>query len=499
MEGRSRNSLVLLIVVVGLTTLSYVGNFYSPAEAMEDRPNILFILTDDLAYADIAMMPNLQRLLVATGTSFDHYYASYAACCPSRASLLRGQYAHNTGVKNNSGVNGGYAAALANKIENSTVATWLHDAGYRTGYIGKYLNGYPEGQSPTYIPPGWDQWYSAVAGTPYNEYNYTMNENGQLVEYGSGLSDYGTDVYIGKAESFIATAASSTQPFFLHLNLYPPHQPAIPSEQDKNLFPNAQVPRTPSFNEPDISDKPAWVRNLPLLNATKIASGDKLYADRLRTLQAVDRGIERLITTLEVRNVLANTYIVFSSDNGFHIGQHRLWPPTKVTAYEVDIHLPLIIRGPNVKPSAKVSALVGDIDIAPTLATLAGVTPPSFVDGRSFASLLGNTKLVWPRRSYLLHHWRVQQLNNPLTWIDHIMLALDPAPDFHGIRTDRYTYVYYPATAERELYDNVADPEQLTNLAATRPDLVAPLHWAFAKLLGCKAEKCRTVENQPIF
>ncbi len=183
-------------------------------------------------------MPNVQRLLTDEGVSFSHYYISVSLCCPSRTTLLRGQYSHNTGVLSNGSGNGGFETAHRLGIENSTIGTWLQQTGYRTAYIGKYLNAYPDSVSNTYVPPGWDEFDSASIGDPYTEYNYTLNENGHLVHFGSAPSDYGTDVYVNKAASFIKKSAGS--PFFVYLNVYAPHQPAIPAPTDGQLFSHAR-------------------------------------------------------------------------------------------------------------------------------------------------------------------------------------------------------------------------------------------------------------------
>ena len=225
----------------------------------------MFLLTDDLDLAEMSYMPNVHRLLAEQGVTFTHYFVSNSLCCPSRSSILRGQYAHNTGVESNGALNGGFETAYRLGIEKSTIGTWLHDAGYRTAYIGKYLNQYPDTATPTYVPPGWDEFDSATAGNPYSEYEYQLNENGHLKLYGAKPRDYGTFVYRNKAERFInATAGKS---FFLYLNVYAPHQPATPARQDRNLFPNAQAPRIPSCESrrKGPAKKPEWLsRRRPL-------------------------------------------------------------------------------------------------------------------------------------------------------------------------------------------------------------------------------------------
>jgi arylsulfatase A-like enzyme len=468
------------------------------------KPNILFVLTDDLDLASIAHMPSLQSKLVQQGVSFSNNFVSVSLCCPSRATSLRGQYSHNTGIKTNGGANGGFATAHANGVESSTIATWLNAAGYRTALIGKYLNGYPNTAGDTYVPPGWDEWYSSVKGNPYSEYNYTLNENGTLVSYGNKTKDYGTTVYTKKTKEFVTRAAQAGEPFFAYLSVYAPHGPATPAPKDVDLFPGAKAPRTPNFNEADVSDKPAWVQAKPLLGAAAQNKIDTNYRKRLQSLQAVDRSISQLITTLKKNGQLANTYIVFTSDNGFHLGQHRL-PQGKQTAYEEDIHVPLIVRGPGVPKNAKRAHITGNVDLAPTFAALGGAATPAFVDGRSFASLLGaNPPAVstW-RKAYLVEHW-LQGGAEPVgagpqePADDDQAAAAAPAkaiPEFHALRTARYTYVEL-VTGEKELYDHNVDPFELNNIAGTAsPTLLASLHAQLAALTPCAGASCRTAEQ----
>ena len=271
---------------------------------------------------------------------------------------LRGQYSHNTGVLTNGGSNGGFETAHADNIEQATVATAMQSAGYTTGLFGKYLNGYPNTVSPAYIPPGWDSWASASKGNPYSEYNYTLNQNGSQVRYGDQPQDYGTDVYVGQAQAFISQAAQEKKPFFIYLAVYAPHQPATPAPQDTQGFPGLQAPRDPSFNETDVSDKPAYIAELPLLTARQQRNIDNLYRRRAQSLQDVDRSVAALVNTLQQSGELSSTYIIFTSDNGFHLGQHRM-PSGKQTANEPDIHLPLLVRGPGITAGSHVPAIAG--------------------------------------------------------------------------------------------------------------------------------------------
>jgi N-acetylglucosamine-6-sulfatase len=240
----------------------------------KDRPNILFILTDDQRLEDIQHMPTLQKLLVAQGMSFDNYFSNVSLCCPSRTSILRGQCAHNTGVLTNGEPNGGYNLAHRLGLEDSTIATWMHGAGYRTALIGKYLNHYPGNEGPAYVPPGWDYWASAVEGNPYSEYNYTLNENGKSVDYGSAAKDYGTDVYTGKAIDFIKSAAKDNAPFFMYLAFYAPHGPATPAPRHVGMFTDLKIVRSDAYNEKDVSTKPQFIQRLAPMSDAEIHSAD---------------------------------------------------------------------------------------------------------------------------------------------------------------------------------------------------------------------------------
>ncbi len=522
MKSSARFARMALILIAALVAEAALPAFSIRAAP---RPNILFILTDDLDLAEIAFMPKLKSLLIDQGVTFDNYFVSVSLCCPSRTTTLRGQYAHNTGVLTNGGGNGGFEKAYALGDEQSTIATWLHSGGYRTGLFGKYLNGYPHTAAETYIPPGWTEWNSAVKGNPYSEYNYTLNENGKLVTYGNKPEDYGTDVYAKKANAFIQQAAKDHQPFFAYLAVYAPHQPATPAPRHKDLFPNAKAPRTPNYNEADVSDKPEYIAARPLLGPVVMNRVDNLYRRRLQSLQAVDDAISMLYDTLKATGQLENTYIVFTSDNGFHLGNHRM-PAGKQTAYEEDIHLPLIIRGPNIAAGSHVSQLAGNIDLAPTMADMGGVNPADFVDGRSLLPLAtGKTPERW-RQAYLVEHW-VQGPEQAGAIMQEpadedelpgessaVVLATPPAnatqparrgllarfgiPEFHGIRVNGYAYVEY-VTGEKELYDLNQDPYELNNLSSkAAPPLLKVLSERVSALVKCKADACRDAEDRPL-
>ncbi len=485
----------------------------------------MLVLTDDMRLDDLAAMPHTRELIGDQGTAFATYLDNVSLCCPARTTILRGQYAANTGVESNGGNNGGFQTAHDEGDEESTIATWLQGAGYHTGLFGKYLNGYPGTAGDTFVPPGWTEFDSPTrGGNPYAEFDYTLNENGRLVHYGHQPDDYGTDVYARKTVDFIRASAAAGAPFFAEMAVYAPHQPATPAPRHADLFADRQAPRDGAFDEADVSDKPTFVRDRPPLAPAQIRRIDTLYRDRLRSLQAVDEAVAHIVDTLRETGRLDSTYLVFTSDNGFHLGQHRL-PQGKQTAYDTDIRLPLLVRGPGVPAGRTVEALVGNVDLAPTFAALAGTPSPDFVDGRSLAGLVhGEAPSDW-RRMYLVEHFREEagrgrrrqsssRTITPTT-TDNGGVTLEPPDEdqaatdrpasaaaasdvtpFHGLRTDRFTYVEYE-TGERELYDDVADPDQLVNLVpVTDTATLQAWHDDLAALVTCQAQGCRDAEQQ---
>jgi arylsulfatase A-like enzyme len=320
-----------------------------PASASA-RPNLVLIVADDLDrnLDTIDSMPSVQRL-AQRGLVISDFFVTNALCGPSRATLLRGQYAHSHEVVSNRAPSGGFDRFFRMGHEASTLATWLQGSGYRTMLVGKYVNGYPEGGSLTHVPPGWSEFLSPIDDDAYKGFRYRMNENGRIVSYGDRTKDYLTDVLARKAVELVRRTPS---PFFLYLTPYAPHHPAIPAPRHDRLFAGARVPRTPSFNEADVSDKPA--PRSPL-SASEIDDVDALYRGRLRSMRAVDEMIEGVVNALEASGRLSDTYIVFTSDNGFHMGQHRL-RPQKATPYEEDLRVPFVVKGPSSRESRSLTS-----------------------------------------------------------------------------------------------------------------------------------------------
>jgi N-acetylglucosamine-6-sulfatase len=442
-------------------------------------PNIILILTDDQDAASIAAMPNVQSLLVAGGTTFRNFFVSDPLCCPSRSSILRGQYVHNHQVLTNSAPDGGFSKFLALGHEQSTIGTWLKAAGYRTGFFGKYLNGYPGGVA-SHVPPGWDAWYSPISGdvTGGWAFSYQLNENGQTVAYGTQPADYFTDVMKRKSVTFIRDAVQQHAPFFVYLSTSAPHFPYTPAPRHQSAFSSAQLPRPPSFNEADVSDKPPWIRSLSLLSTSQITHLGDVYRLRLRSLLAIDELLGEIVDTLEVTGQLANTFIFFTSDNGYHLGEHRL-REGKTTPYEEDILVRLMVRGPGVPAGRMLEQLVDNIDLAPTFAELAQATPPAFADGRSLVPLL--------------------RASPPAQWRTVLLVEYNSTsgiiPTYQAIRARDTLYVEYSG-GSRELYDLIGDPFELQNKAASAPAaVIASLRARLAALKQCAAASCRTADN----
>jgi N-acetylglucosamine-6-sulfatase len=495
-----------LLLAASLLLIGPAGIFPAQAQTPPTKPNVLFFLTDDqdLLLDSLDYMPNLKALIADNGATFSNYFVPLSLCCPSRTTLLTGEYTHNHEVFTNGTPDGGFQKAYSSGLESSTIATEFQSAHYRTVLLGKYLNGYPDTASPTYIPPGWSEWYVPAAGNPYTNFNYTLNENGTLVPYGSAPEDYLTDVIAGKAAGFIERAAAAKSPFFMYLATYAPHQPATPAPRHANLFPGIKAPRTPSFNEPDVSDKPEFIRKLPLLRPKDIASIDDLYRKRLQSLQAVDEAIASLVKTLKATGQLANTYFVFTSDNGYHEGQHRQHPG-KYTAYEEDIHLPLFVRGPSVRAGLKIGAYADEVDLAATFLSMAGLPIPPSADGRSLLPLWSAPPAPSWRKMVFVEQYPFKRnapppvTNGTLEPLDPAdLLATDPSPFYQGLRTHTYKYIEY-GTGEKEFYDLVRDRNELHNQASRLdPAFQAQLAAAVQAFAGCAGNTCRSAEQIPL-
>jgi N-acetylglucosamine-6-sulfatase len=461
----------------------------SPARAGDppappSHPNIVFILTDDLSMDLLPYMPNVLAM-ERRGLSFSHYFVSDSLCCPSRASIFTGNLPHDTRVFSNTGSGGGFRKFHARREEQNTFAVALQNAGYSTALMGKYLNGYLQlprsARIPhDYVPPGWSEW--DVAGWGYREYHYVLNHDGALRYYGGTPADYLTSVLANNAVNFIDGAAITRTPFFLEVATFAPHSPYTPARQDLGSFHGVRAPQRLSFNRLP-ADAPSWLARHRPLSRAQIRTINRVFRRRVQAVQAVDRLIGQIESALTADGLADDTYLVFSSDNGLHAGQYRLMPG-KLTAFDSDIRVPLIIDGPGVAAGAKTTAISENIDLAETFAEIGGTTLSG--DGHSLTPLFSGVQPVeWRTAAVIEHHGPHLPGGDP----DFQQGASGKPPTYEAMRTAWFLYVEY-ADGEREFYDLRTDPFELDNLAGrlTAPTLTQ-LHQALVAMKACHGDE----------
>src|SRR6185436_8531402 len=377
----------LLFLLPCLLLLPPAGG--APAAAPE-RPNVLLILTDDQTAESIRVMEKTLRLLPEEGPTFRNSFVSYPMCCPSRATELTGQYAHNHGVMGNKPPEGGY-----HRLQHSnTLPVWLREAGYQTAHVGKYLNGYT---GPKF-PQGWSRWFGLSDPSTYQMYGYLAIDNGKRVRYGESEADYQTDVLARKAEAILRAFVhdKARRPFFLSVAPLAPHTersdeagkgtPPRPALRHLGRFAVEPMPDKASFDEADVGDKPPNIRALPRLTPAKRTAVLRSYRARLESLLAVDDLVERLVGVLAETGQLDRTVIIFTSDNGFLLGEHRI-PDGKLLPYEESIRVPLIVRGGGFPADSTALQPVANIALAPTIVALTGARARRQMDGRPLLPL----------------------------------------------------------------------------------------------------------------
>jgi N-acetylglucosamine-6-sulfatase len=487
-----------LMVVPALIALAALVAALATHRAEGATPkNVIFILTDDQTASELSAMPNTQALLVNQGVTFRRAYASYPLCCPSRATLLTGQFMHNHGVRGNLGLFGGWGRFFPHEANALPVRT--RASGYYNVHIGKYMNGYSTtGVPPLPVPAGWDEWYAKISEDSLY-FNYSLVEKSgpgnpaSIAFYGGESSDYQTDAFRDKAIDFLEHLGTNQQPFMLNVWFNAPHGPFEPAPRHLFAQSTLSLPALPGFNEKDISDKPRWLRKQARRRLSRNAKG--LIASerrrRMEQLLSVDEAVGRIVNYLAGRGLLNDTYIVFTSDNGFFRGEHRI-AGGKYLPHEPSSRVPLVIRGPGIPPGTS-DELVSLTDVPQTILDIAGRADPA-LDGRSLLPYARNPALR-SRRPVLLEGdtgpggggagdpaisasarasvaraglagkrgvSNLDQEKNPIA-----SLALsngNSAPAYKAIRTDRYLYVLY-ANGQTELYDMKRDPAQLRSLA----------------------------------
>src|SRR3954453_20300743 len=501
------------------------------AQGASSQKNVVFILTDDMTTSELSAMPNVQSLLAGQGTSFNEAYVSFPLCCPSRATIMSGQYMHNHGAPGDFPPNG--SSIWFVPPESNVLPVWLQNDGYYNVHIGKYMNGYPTGP-PAYppppsqflpVPPGWDEWYGKVSEDALY-FNYQLIEKTgpsatpRITYYGDQPADYQTDVFSDRAVDFVADTGASKQPFWLNLWFNSPHGPFDPAPRDLHRLSGTPLPKLPAFNEKNITDKPKWFRK----QARKRISKKQAFLignERRRQeeqLISVDQSVGKLVQTLKDEGILDDTYIVFSSDNGFFRGEHRI-ATGKYLPYDPASRVPLIIRGPGIPAGGVSNELVWNGDIPQTILQIASGSQDDSLDGRSFLPFAQQPALRSTRpvllegdtgpggtgaesaqsasaraREAQVHVEGRRGVKNLEQETDAIKSATntDSAPAYRSIRTDCYEYTVY-SNGQTELYDMKRDPAQLNSLA-TDPRYRYIRRWLYAQLVplsACAGPACR--------
>lgn len=408
----------------------------------DERLNVVLILSDDERSDGTTVMKNVQNLLLDHGVNFTDMHVTTSMCGPSRASILTGQYGHDTGVVDNFGPH----AYPAFSEESNDLPVWMHRAGYQTALVGKYINGYTGAAGHHKIPPGWDDWQVMDSIPMEAYYNYSINDNGHLEYYGDKPSDYSTNVLAQKAVQFIQGAR---HPFFLYFAPVAPHLPAIPDKQDQGKLENIAPIHDPAFNQKNVGKEPWRFWHKDMLSAAA-----QLYINHVRirqeeSLLALDRSVKSVVQALKARHELDRTVILYTSDNGFLWGEHRLGG--KVWPFEESTHVPLIVRTPWTTTAERNNEPVLNIDLAPTISELAGVQPGLPEDGRSLVPFLHDEQVPW-RHAFLEEY------------LGKDMLRSGGPPPYVAVQTKRQLYVEY-RNGWRELYNLRKDPWELNNLA----------------------------------
>lgn len=448
----------------------------STATVQSEKPNIFFFLADDMDSSLLKHMPNTRRQIFDKGATFDNYFTNISLCCPARASLFTGKYAHNTGIMSNGYPDGFHGFHVGDEKKN-TFAVWLQERGYDTALLGKYLNEYPyvdskrsKGVSPRFVPNGWTDWVVPVKGQFVGD-NYVLNENGSLKQY-SRPKDHLSDLMARRAISMIKDNRDD-KGLMIKYSYYGPHipEPASPKERAnkalKRNIAKIRYPRTQAFNEADVSDKRSGIRNQKKLSKKDIRDIDRTYRDRILSVKTMDRHIGMLIRSLKKTGQLDNTYIIFTSDNGYHLGDHRM-KEGKNSPYDTDISLPLGIRGPGIKPGTTIDEITGNIDIAPTIADMAGARMSSDIDGESLLPLARGEDVEQWREYFFVQRGMLSRYNlSPTTepgakgqYEEERRLL-----GFGAVVSDDARYIEY-SNGGRELYDIQRDPYQVDNLLA---------------------------------
>ena len=443
------------------------------------KPNFVLILTDDFSMnlmprPGLGNMPQLAKMM-RDGMTFDNYFVTDSLCCPSRASILTGLLPHHTGVLTNVPPFGGLKAFTAHGNEAKTFVLPLQAAGYQTAYLGKYLNGWMPATSP--IPPGWQEWASTNNG--YQGYGFDLNHNGVM----SMPLGHFNDVISGMARRWITW---QRLPFFMQLAPFSPHSPYTPATRHNALFLDARVPRTPAYNARPDAAAPDWLQVIPPMKTARKIEMDRHFVLRLQASESIDEMIGAVRNKLERIGIADNTYVIFTSDNGYHMGEFSM-RSGKQTPFDVDIRVPFVIVGPGIAPGSRSDRLTMNVDIFPTLLELAGLPVPAVSDGRSMFSGPARTTVV------VEHHREPSDPTDP----DFAGTNAGDPPSYAALRMATSMYVEYE-TGEVGYYDMTTDPHQLHNIAALlSPARKAELQYAVMANSNCAGSvECGAAQNR---
>jgi N-acetylglucosamine-6-sulfatase len=478
----ARRRLLLAVLVTGLALAPPLTTGAGELEAAHNRPNFVVVMTDDQRADDFKRMRSVRTKIAERGTTFANAFATFPLCCPSRATFLTGQYAHNHGVRSNTAPEGGWQTFIPK--EDETIAMALSGAGYRTGFIGKYLNGWPAiaiNDPVGTIPPGWSSWQAALH---QRMFDWRLDVDGRVVHFGEDREDYQTDVYARRAKRFIHQSADDSSPFFLVVSTLAPHvengvtrkRNPRPAPRHRGTFDALPFPIRPAFNEADTSDKPSFIPDAPL-DEVDVDRIERRHRDRLNSLLAVDDLVGTVTEALRDAGEARKTFVIYTSDNGYLEGEHRV--RKKTLLYEESVRVPLMMRGPGVPRGVERDQIAANIDVAPTILEAADVSPLAPVDGIDLVGLAQDPG-TGDGRSILL--------DNPVS---------------NAVRDPNFMYAEHssdpdnPGPEEFELYDLATDPLQLENLyeaSLSDPeleDIREGLEDRLDELVGCVGAGCR--------
>ena len=450
--------------------------------------NVVLLLADDLDWPLFDGVPRLSEFM-DQGTTLTNFVVTESLCCPSRSSIMRGQYVHNHKVISNiPQTGGGWQTFYDLGRQKDCLPVWLSEAGITTSHFGKYLNGFPSRkQKPTYTPPGWANFVSTTRGkVAYTGYNYTLNTNGTLQKYGNQPTDFLEDVLTAKTNEWLETA---TDPFYLEFSSYLPHSPAPAAPRFTGTRAGSQAPRLPNYNAFGIYE-PAWLKSQPKLGPKQQSNLDLLWTRRLESAESMADSFHAIMAQLETTGHLDDTLVIITSDNGYHVGSHRI-PSGKHTPYREDSVVPAIFIGPGIAKGVTIDAMTSTIDLAPTIAAIQGAATPTWLDGRNLMPLLLDPENAPWRTGVLTENMA------PTTPDDPDYSGFE-APKYDAVRTQDYLYVDYGRKQGAALYNLQTDPYEINNvIRSTDPTIVRQLAAQAKALARCSGESCRVADSMP--